>query len=348
MPETERVLGSAGSRRAARLGLHCLRPQVGDLLERVALVLGVALDGGYQIGNQVVPLLELDVDLRPRRLGAVAARHQPVEREPEPEHRQDEERDEDEDEPASDVTLPRIPDGRAGHQMIGRSSGPQAAQVDEGVAGPPPLQEAVDRRVDRQRRHLGRRRPGGGRGWSTSSEVIASKRSSATTAWKMTWTTCLRGAARPARSTRRPRSALPGGRRSDPHSSASSRRSACSMRLTLLHPSPRQQPVRLVPLRWLHSSTASPRRKSPATRIRGPVLTGRGPPRSRIRGQRARESGQLVDLPRLDRRHRHDHQLGDAIARLDPERLLGGRCCGAPPPALRGSRCRSARACSAP
>ena len=52
-------------------------------------------------------------------------------------------------------------------------------------------------------------------------------------------------------------------------------------------------------------------------------------------------SGQLVDLDELDLRQREHHELRDAHARLDDERLARDRCSAVRPAARRGSRSRS-------
>ena len=54
------------------------RARVRDRLERLALVRGVALDRLDEVRDQVVAAAELDVDLRPGVLGAVAQPDEPV------------------------------------------------------------------------------------------------------------------------------------------------------------------------------------------------------------------------------------------------------------------------------
>ena len=60
------------------LGLHHRGPGLGDALEHALLVGGVALDRLDQVGDEVDPALELDVDLVPAVLHPVALHHQRV------------------------------------------------------------------------------------------------------------------------------------------------------------------------------------------------------------------------------------------------------------------------------
>src|SRR5262245_38012809 len=62
-------LGLPGLLGAARL--HCGRAGLGDVLERRLLVRRVALDRLHEVGHEVVPPLELDVDPAPSLLDAV-------------------------------------------------------------------------------------------------------------------------------------------------------------------------------------------------------------------------------------------------------------------------------------
>src|SRR5436309_15752909 len=96
--------------------LRCLRRHRGatsadDLVERGPLVRGVALDGLDQVGNQVSPALELDVDVRPRLLGSLAQADELVVRD----DNGDDETDEDEEK--NDATERHNPLPR--HRSIG-------------------------------------------------------------------------------------------------------------------------------------------------------------------------------------------------------------------------------------
>ena len=55
-----------------------LVPQRGDPLERLPLVRGVALDGLDEVGDQLVPALELDIHIGPRLAHVGPDAHQPV------------------------------------------------------------------------------------------------------------------------------------------------------------------------------------------------------------------------------------------------------------------------------
>ena len=67
----------------------------------------VALDRVDQVGDQVVPALELDFDLRPGFLGPVPRRDEPVVGEDQPEH--DENDDPDNDPCAQGLVILRVP-----------------------------------------------------------------------------------------------------------------------------------------------------------------------------------------------------------------------------------------------
>src|SRR3972149_3234835 len=62
-----------------RGGVDRTGTRVRDLLEQLALVGGVAADGLHQVRDQVVAAAELDVDLRPAVVDAVAERDEPGE-----------------------------------------------------------------------------------------------------------------------------------------------------------------------------------------------------------------------------------------------------------------------------
>jgi hypothetical protein len=78
------------------------RSRVGDRLERLALVRGVALHRLDQVRDQVIAALQLDVDLRPRVLDAVAQGDEPV---VEQHQRDDEQGNDAEDDPEHGGTL---------------------------------------------------------------------------------------------------------------------------------------------------------------------------------------------------------------------------------------------------
>src|SRR6185503_12574135 len=85
-------LGLTGLRGGARALRG--RARLGDRLERAALVGGVALDRLDEVRDQVVPPLELDLDLRPRVVDAVPEADEPV---VERDQRDHEERDDHDD-----------------------------------------------------------------------------------------------------------------------------------------------------------------------------------------------------------------------------------------------------------
>src|SRR6478672_7284441 len=82
------LTGFGGRSRALR---GCAR--LGDRLERAALVGGVALDGLDEVGDQVVPPLELDLDLRPRVVDAVPQPNETVVEEDQRQQRQHDQHD---------------------------------------------------------------------------------------------------------------------------------------------------------------------------------------------------------------------------------------------------------------
>src|SRR5262249_9710764 len=71
------------------------RPRLRDLVEQPALVGCVALDRLDEVRDQVVSPLQLDVDVRPARLGLVPQPYQVVEREREQDRQHDEDDDHD-------------------------------------------------------------------------------------------------------------------------------------------------------------------------------------------------------------------------------------------------------------
>src|SRR5713101_843956 len=97
--------------RLRRLRRHGRAAGADDLVERGPLVRGVALDGLDQVGNQVRPALELDVDVRPRLLGPLAQADELVVRD----DNGDDETDEDEEK--NDATQRHNPLPR--HRSIG-------------------------------------------------------------------------------------------------------------------------------------------------------------------------------------------------------------------------------------
>ena len=77
------------------LRLLCRRPRLRDLVERPALVGGVALDRLHEVRDQVVAAPELDVDLRPGVLRSVPQPDEPVVDDHAGERHEHEEHDED-------------------------------------------------------------------------------------------------------------------------------------------------------------------------------------------------------------------------------------------------------------
>ena len=73
----ELILGQALVLDVSRAHRPCAG--LGHLFQRLALVLGVSFDRLDEVGNEVVPPLELNIYLRPRVLDPVAQRYQPVE-----------------------------------------------------------------------------------------------------------------------------------------------------------------------------------------------------------------------------------------------------------------------------
>ena len=72
----EEVVGGHGLLGA--LGLQHRRARLAHVLQELALVLRVALHGLDEVRDQVVPPLELHVDIRPRLVGALPQTHEPV------------------------------------------------------------------------------------------------------------------------------------------------------------------------------------------------------------------------------------------------------------------------------
>ncbi len=57
---------------------HGFGTQLRDRLQRGTLVLGVLIDGCYQAGHEIMAALQLDVDVAPRSIDAIAAANQAV------------------------------------------------------------------------------------------------------------------------------------------------------------------------------------------------------------------------------------------------------------------------------
>src|SRR5207237_5120466 len=74
---------------------------VGDRLQGAPLVAHVAGDGVHEVGDQVMPALQLDVDLGPRLLGPVSGRDEAVVGEDQPEDDQNDGAEK--DSPANDL-----------------------------------------------------------------------------------------------------------------------------------------------------------------------------------------------------------------------------------------------------
>ena len=107
-----------------------------------------------------------------------------------------------------------------------------------------------------------------------------------------------------------------------PHSSASSRGSATSSVSPSSTPPPGSSQYEWSPFACCSSRTASPRRRAPPRGCGGALTprTHRRRPEPALGPLRRRQVGRL---DHLHRGHRQDHQLGDAVARPDVERLLG-------------------------
>src|SRR5690606_38176053 len=93
-------------------------------LEGLALVLEVRLGRLDQVGDEVVPALELDVDLRERVLEAVPQADQPVvdADHPEDEHDDDDARDDESDHAGERTRAAITGQTRQGPNMAGRAS----------------------------------------------------------------------------------------------------------------------------------------------------------------------------------------------------------------------------------
>ena len=89
-----------------RGGLHGLGAELGNVFERPFFVRGVALDGLDQVGDQVVPPLELHINVRPGRVAAHPQLHQAVV------HPDEHNGDDDEDDEEDDADHERVLGGR--------------------------------------------------------------------------------------------------------------------------------------------------------------------------------------------------------------------------------------------
>src|SRR5207302_9362944 len=79
-------------------------PGIGVSFRGSTLVVNVVRDGVNQVGDQVVPALQIDIDLRPGFLGPVAGSDQPVVGENQPQDDQDDDR---KDYPGAHALTPR-------------------------------------------------------------------------------------------------------------------------------------------------------------------------------------------------------------------------------------------------
>jgi len=61
-----------------RFGVHRRGTRGSDIFQHLLFVRRVTLDRFHQIGNQVMPALQLHVNVGPRFLGAVFERHQAI------------------------------------------------------------------------------------------------------------------------------------------------------------------------------------------------------------------------------------------------------------------------------
>jgi hypothetical protein len=116
----QHVVGLGGGGRPLGIDGHVSR--LGDLLERLTLVGRIALDGLDEIGDEVVPTLELDVDLGPRRVDPVA---EPDEAVVDGDEKDDQQKDDDQQHDEDDDHLAIIGPDPAVTATTGRERSPE-------------------------------------------------------------------------------------------------------------------------------------------------------------------------------------------------------------------------------